>query len=470
MWSTEQVAQLCDEATKAVAAAQHHDNCVTSPAWQDLVRPPGEAPAVGGAGPLLDLFSRAAQASLDHGAPTFMGFMPSAGLPSAAVAKMVAAAFNRFTGVPDNAPAMVRLEQALMRWMCDTFGLPVTATGVMTSGTSLATLTAVVAARVDILGEDLSNGTAYVTSQTHHCVAKALRIAGLPATAVRAVPVDCSGRMDAAATAQLIAADRRAGKRPFLVAVTAGTTNSGAIDPLPQLADVAAAEGVWMHVDAAYGGGFQLTGRGRARLAGIEHADSVALDPPKSWFLPFGTGVLLVRRASTLRRAFAASGDYLTDLSEHTLPTYSDLSPELTREFRALQLWFPLHLHGVAAFRDALDRMLDLAYEAHQRLSGFRQLETGASPQLSVVTFRLRDGSDEDNQRLVKRLNHTGRIFVSGTVIDGHYTLRLVFLNPRCQRRHLDEILDVIAAELDRGEPDPCRTPELLRGDRCPKQ
>ncbi len=380
---------------------------------------------------LLRLFSAAGRDAVENRAARFMAFFPTRGLSSAALAAMLAAGYNRPTGAPDYAPHLVRLEHSVMRWLCELFALPDGSIGTMTSGTSMSTLIAVAAA-----GDALPNfasrakATVYVTEQTHHCVAKALKVAGFPATAVRQVPMTSDWEMDPRAARRVIAADRAEGYIPFLLVGTAGTTSGGAIDPLGELTDLAGAEGVWFHVDGAYGGFFQLTERGRRRLAGIERADSIALDPPKTLFLPFGTGVLLVRDSMNLHRTFSQRGDYLTDLDDDSLPAYADLGPELSREYRALQLWLPLHLHGVAAFRETLDDMLSLAALAHDDLARDPALTVGPRPRLATVVFRLNEGTDDDNRGLLRHINQDGRTHLSGCVIQGRYFLRMTVLNP----------------------------------------
>jgi aromatic-L-amino-acid/L-tryptophan decarboxylase len=212
------------------------------------------------------------------------------------------------------------MEHGVLSWLCRQFGLPATAGGLITTGGSLATLAAVVAARHDRLGEDFTGGTLYVTAHTHHCVAKAARVAGLPAAAVRVVPTTGDLRMDTAAAAAMIEADRAAGRRPFLLVATAGSTDTGTVDPLPGLSELAARERLWFHVDAAYGGFFQLTTRGRAALTGIGAADSVVLDPHKGMFLAYGTGVLLVADTAPLREAHSGQAHYLQDIDGGHLP------------------------------------------------------------------------------------------------------------------------------------------------------
>jgi aromatic-L-amino-acid decarboxylase len=207
---------------------------------------------------------------------------------------------------------------------------------------------------------------------------------------------------------------------------------------------------VWFHVDGAYGGLFRLTARGRARLAGIEAADSVVLDPHKSLFLPHGTGVALVRDGATLRRAFAADGHYLQDVAgDEALPDYADLGPELTRDFRGLRLWLPLHLHGVAAFRDALDEKLDLAAYAHGELAGSGGLELPWAPDLSIVAFRLPGGEAANgaNQALLARVNAGRRVHISSTLVGGVVTLRLCIISHRTHHDRVAEAVEVIVRE-----------------------
>jgi aromatic-L-amino-acid decarboxylase len=252
----------------------------------------------------------------------------------------------------------------------------------------------------------------------------------------------------------MVAADRAAGRRPFLLVATAGTTSTGTVDPLPELARVARDHGLWFHVDAAYGGFFQLTERGRRRLAGIEQADSLVLDPHKGLFLPYGTGVVLVRDTAWLHDAFAADGVYLQDAATGAaqLPDYADRGPELTRDFRGLRLWLPLHLHGVAAFREALDEKLDLVAHAHQELSAEAALELPWVPDLSTVVFRRR-GDDAGNRDLLQRINGTRRVFLSSTQIGGRYTLRLCVLSHRTHHEHVAAAVAAIrdAAKAPRG-------------------
>lgn len=411
----------------------------------ELLAPPPEAPAP--LGDLLARLDRATAAGVETAGPSYLAYFPAGGVFSAAVADLYARVTNRYSTVTSLGLGHAALEESVVRWLCDVCGLPPGSGGVLTSGGSLANLSAVVAARHAGLGEDLARGTLYVSEHAHLSLAKAAHVAGLPAAAVRHVPCTPDLRMDADAAARLIAADRAAGRRPFLLAGTAGTTNTGAIDPLGELADLAAREELWLHVDAAYGGPFRLTERGRARLDGLGRADSIALDPHKSLFLPYGTGALVVREPAALRAAHQIDASYLQDLStDAAVPELADLGLELTREARGLRMWLPLHLHGVAAFRAALDEKLDLARMAHERLAAVPGLELPWTPGLTVVPFRAR--SDALSRRLLERINASRRVFLSSTTIDGRFTLRLAILSFRTHADRVEEALELIEREL----------------------
>ncbi|HEX6844663.1 MAG TPA: aminotransferase class I/II-fold pyridoxal phosphate-dependent enzyme, partial [Actinomycetota bacterium] len=339
---------------------------------------------------LLDDAMLAARHTFEYSGPGYLAYIPGGGLYTSALAEFLAQGLNRYVGLWQPSPAIVQLEENVTRWMCATMGLPETAQGMLTTGGSLANLSAFVTARHARLGHDFLDGTYYVTDQTHASNTKAATIAGFSDRNVRVVPTDPLLRMDPGALEAIVAEDRAKGLRPFLVAGAAGTTNTGAVDPLAAIADIAAREGLWFHVDAAYGGFFRLTDRGRERFVGIERADSVTLDPHKGLFLPYGTGGLVVRDGAALRDAHFEGAAYLQDLPPAgELPNYSDLSPELSRDVRGLRVWFPLVLHGVAAFREALDEKLDLAQVLAHAFEADPNIEVCWRPQLSTVAFRL---------------------------------------------------------------------------------
>jgi aromatic-L-amino-acid decarboxylase len=251
--------------------------------------------------------------------------------------------------------------------------------------------------------------------------------------------------MDPTALEAMIAADRAAGMRPFMVMAAAGTTNTGAIDPLEEIADIAAREELWFHVDAAYGGFFQLTERGRRWLRGAERADSITLDPHKGLFLPYGTGGLIVRDREAMRDAHFEGAAYLQDLPPTgELPNYNELTPELSRDVRGLRVWFPLVLHGVATFRNALDEKLDLTTRIHEALVADPNIEVGWAPQLTVVAFRPRGGDEERSRELLARINASKRVFLSSTMIRGEYWLRVCIVSHRTHAERIDECAAII--------------------------
>jgi aromatic-L-amino-acid/L-tryptophan decarboxylase len=394
----------------------------------------------------LDLLREATGEGFNTTSGGFMAYIPGGGLYSAAVADYLACVVNRYVGIAPPAPAMVEIEWRAIRWLCDLFTYPDEARGVLTSGGSIANFSAIVAARHARLGDDLRRARVYATDQVHHSVLKAARLAGLPSDSVRVVARDSALRMKPEALAEAIAQDRSAGRRPCAVVASAGTTNTGAIDPLPDLAEIAGRHDVWLHVDAAYGGFFQLTGRGRDAFRGIEQADSITLDPHKCMFLPYGTGALIARDGESLRAAHVATADYLQDLAseKETLPNFGEYSPEFTRDFRGLRVWLPLVLHGVAAFRDALDEKLDLAEHLHERLVAIPELELPWPAGLTVVPFRVRGDDNEPTRRLLERINATRRVFFSSTAIDGRAYIRPCIVVHRTHKDRIDEAAEII--------------------------
>ena len=414
-----------------------------------LSRIRGDAPESGtGFEELIDQVALGARKAFNPAGPGYMAFIPGGGLFTAAVADLISLSVNRFVNLWNPAPVVAAMEADVIRWLCEMFGYPASARGIVTSGGSMSNLSAIVTARTSTLGEEFADGTVYVTEQTHASVAKAAAIAGLPLRAVRKVPVTPDLRMDVAMLQRSVKEDRDAGRKPFLVAASAGTTNTGAIDPLPEIADICVDEELWLHADAAYGGFFALTERGRARLAGIDRADSITLDPHKTLFLPYGTGVLLVRDGQKLREAHRAKGDYLQDLApEGDIPNFTDYSPELSRDFRGLRVWLPLKLHGIAAFRDALDEKLDLARTLYDALKGTSGFELPWEPELTVVPFRYVPASgdaDAFNRRLLERINASQRVFLSSTRLNGDFWLRACIVSHRTHRDRVDEAIEII--------------------------
>ena len=378
--------------------------------------------------------------------PRFMGYIPGGGLFHAALGDMLAAATNKYSGFAPAAPGAVRIENACTQWLAKVIGYPAGAAGTLTSGGSIANLTAVVTAR-EARDPD-GGGAVYLTRFAHHCVDKALHIAGRGRAPRRVIATDERYRMSLDALEQALDEDQRNGVRPWLVVASAGTVDTGAIDPLPEIAELCRRYGAWFHVDGAYGGLFTLCDEGHEKLRGIEQADSVALDPHKTLFLPYGTGAVVVRDGQQLLDAFSASAAYIQPFAETDVgPSPSDLSPELTRHFRAMRLWLPLQIAGVAAFRAAQAEKLTLARYFHARLSEIDGWDAGPEPDLSVVAFRYRPKSgdiDQFNERLIHHIQREGRVMLSGTQIDGSYRLRCAILCFRTHIEHVDECLDAL--------------------------
>jgi glutamate/tyrosine decarboxylase-like PLP-dependent enzyme len=381
-----------------------------------------------------------------------LAYVPGGGIYHSALADYIAAVTNKYAGIFFTGPGPVRMENLLLRWVAQLVGYPDTAAGNIASGGSIANLTAIAAAREahGLKGADYSRVVVYLTSQAHHCLEKAVRIAGMGEAVVRQVAIDDRFRMQPDALASAIAADRAAGLRPWLVIASAGTTDTGAVDPLDRIGAIAREAGCWFHVDAAYGGFFLLTEHGRAMLRGIELSDSVVLDPHKSLFLPYGAGLVVAREATPLLAAHHYFGAYMQDAAEDSSErSPADVSPELTKHFRALRMWFPLKLLGLGPFRAALEEKLLLAryFRAEVARLGF---EVGPPPDLSIVTFRwVPVGAtpaevNQLNQRIIDRVREDGRVFLSSTMIGDRFTLRLVALAFRTHRRTIDQALSVL--------------------------
>jgi aromatic-L-amino-acid decarboxylase len=433
-----------------------------------LSQPIGERPLEGGMARALEILSGSLDAALETAGPGYLAYVPGGGLFAAGLADLIGDVGNRFTGYAMTAPGWARLEHDVLRWLIGEFGQGPRAQALLTSGSSLANFAALVSARHHYFGErgDYSRALVYTSTQAHHSIAKALALAGIPRSNLRQVATDELFRLDVDALARTLEHDRHRGLQPFCVIAAAGTTNTGAIDPLGPLADLCAREDLWLHVDGAYGGAFVLSPSGKQRLAGIERADSISFDPHKGMFLPYGTGCVIVREGDRLAAAHGGRADYLRDL-EGDAPSPADLGPELSRPARGLRLWLPLMLHGAAAFRDALEEKLALAHRCAEaidrRIAAGAPLELVARPQLSALAFRLvrREGEslaawNARNTALLGAINRRGRAFLSSTelpVLAGEQveravTLRVCVVSFRTHVERIDMLLDDLDAAL----------------------
>jgi aromatic-L-amino-acid decarboxylase len=385
-----------------------------------------------------------------------LAYIPGGGLYHSALADYLAAVSNKYAGIFFTGPGPVRMENLLIRWVADLVGYPASAGGNLSSGGSLANLIAIATARDahGLKGADFASTVVYLTTQAHYSIEKALGIAGLGEVQIRYIPIDERFRMRPDALEQAVAADRRQGLKPWLIIAAAGATDTGAVDPLDAIATIAERERCWFHVDAAYGGFFLLTEHGRSQLKGIERSDSVILDPHKSLFLPWGSGIVVVRDVRPLAATHSYSGHYMQDaLQEPGEISPADVSPEMSKPFRALRMWLPLILLGTKPFQAALEEKLLLAryfYEKVQAL-GF---EAGPFPDLSAVTFRWvppgasLEQANQINQAIVDGVRRDGRIFLSSTLLDGRFTLRMVALSFRTHLRTIDLTLEVLREQV----------------------
>ena len=385
--------------------------------------------------------------SVNTAGGTYQAYIPGGGIFAAAVAEFIAAATNRYVGVWGVAPAGVEAEMAVICWLCKIVNYPNKAKGIFTSGGSMANFSAIVTARRAILPENFLSGIIYTSDQVHQSIQKAALMAGFPPQNVRLIASDKEFRLNPDNLLAAIQEDKEKGLTPFLIVGNVGTTNTGAIDPIDKLVEIAHKNNIWLHIDAAYGGFFILTERGKELFSAIEHADSITLDPHKGLFLPYGTGCLLVRDGEFLKRAHQVTASYLQDLDlAEEIINFNDYSPELTRSFRGLRLWLPLKLYGEASFREYLDEKLDLASYVSDQLKQIPNIEIVAEAQLSVVAFRYLPKSGDINQinrELLSRINATQKTFISSTVINGQVILRVAIL---CFRTHLEAVQATIQA------------------------
>lgn len=405
---------------------------------------------------LLELLRRYVDSpGLNPASGNHMGYIPGGSLYTSALGDFLAAVTNRYAGVFFSSPGAVRIEHECIRWMSGLIGFPKSASGTLTSGGSIANMTAVVAARdaVKISSREIPKTVIYATPQAHHSLNKAFSIAGLKEAVIRKIPMDDRFRMIPEALEQQIKTDREKNLRPFLLVASAGSTDTGAVDPLQPLAQIAKNYQLWFHVDAAYGGAFLLTNHGKDLMQGIEQADSVIIDPHKGFFLPYGTGAVLVRDGQKLFESQHMTAGYMQDtLKADEEYSPADLSPELSRHFRGLRMWLPLKLYGTEPFAAALDEKLELSRYFHAKISNVPDVETGPKPDLTTTFFRYIPDSGDANQfnrRLTEEIHRDGRIFVSSTTINGKIFLRTAILNYRTHLEQVDRVIDITQKKIN---------------------
>jgi glutamate/tyrosine decarboxylase-like PLP-dependent enzyme len=382
---------------------------------------------------------------VDH--PRFFAFVPGSPTWPGILGEAIAAAHQSFAGTWLGGAGVAMLELVVLDWFRQWLELPRGASGLLLSGGSVANLTALAAARVVRLGESFDDATIYFSTESHSSIERACRVLGFGRDRLRLIQA-VDGRMPPAELRRAIAADVAAGLRPFCVIANAGTTSTGAIDPLDEVATIAGDHGLWYHIDAAYGGFAVLTERGKSWLTGIERADSVTLDPHKWLHQPFEAGCLLVRDEAVLVRAFHIMPDYLQDtVVRGAEVNFGERGIQLTRAARAIKIWLSLQYFGVNAFRTAIDRSLDFTLDAQQYIEASPSLELMSPAQLGIVCFRRtgagcdRDQLERLNENLLRELISSGSSMMSSTRINGEFALRFCVLNHRTRR---EDVLDVL--------------------------
>jgi aromatic-L-amino-acid/L-tryptophan decarboxylase len=406
--------------------------------------------------PLLDsLFRDLIPRSFTAPGPGYLAYIPGGGVYPAALADFITNTTNRYTGVWQAAPALVQLEANALDWLREWMDFPPEARGLFTSGGSMATFNAIVCARERYLGAEIRRGVLYTSDQAHHSVLKSAKLAGVMPDRVRAIESDRAFRLRVDLLRDAIAADRRAGLTPFAVVSSAGTTNTGAVDALDQIADLCAGESMWHHVDGAYGAFFYLCDELRGALRGLPRADSLTLDPHKGMFLPYGTGALLVRDGAALRAAHEATAPYLPAMP-HPEDFYdpSQHGPELSRGFPGLRVWLSVKLFGSAAFRAAIAEKRALTLDAFRRVAALPGIVIDAPPELSLFAFHVtRPGAslaDEDaaTRALMEQTTRRGRVMVTGCTTHGRCLGRVCVLSFRTHQAQIDALVDDFAAVL----------------------
>jgi aromatic-L-amino-acid decarboxylase len=392
---------------------------------------------------------------LDH--PRFFAFIPSAPNFVSMLADALVAGTNVFAGTWLESSGPSQVELLVIDWFKQMLGLPAEAAGLLVSGGSVANLTALAVARRAMLNDQVGNAVVYLSEQTHASIDRGLRILGIQAQQLRRLPTDSKYQLDTSELAAQIRKDRAAGVTPWAVIANAGTTNTGAIDPLAEVARIARENSLWFHVDAAYGGFAALTARGRRLLEGIEQADSVVLDPHKWFYCPFEAGCAIVRNSRLMRETFRILPEYMLDVArEEREVNFCDYGLQLTRSFRALKVWMAVKTYGARRFREVIDQCLDLTEYAARLFQKSPRLAIVTPPSLGIFTFRYvpeRLPQDEPereeylnrlNENLVERIISSRKLMLSSTRLGSHHVLRFCVLNHRTRKEDVQEACNLI--------------------------
>lgn len=396
----------------------------------------------------MQKFILSSQAHLAH--PRFFAFVSNPNNFVSCLGDLLVSAHNPFAGSWLEGSGAQTIERALTQWFAREIGLPNTAGGIFLSGGSISNLAAIAVAREVHFGcRDWRHGVAYFSDQTHSSIERALRILGFSKSQIRMLPSTENSVLSPRTFAEQVRIDRNLDLVPFCLVANAGTTNTGAVDPLPDLSDLCREEGIWLHVDGAYGGAAVLCPEGKTRLNGIDRADSVTIDPHKWLFQPYDCSILLVREAADLKKAFHTGAEYLQDARGDW--NLWDYGPELTRPFRALKLWFSLQTFGAGTFRDGISRGFALARRAEARIRSLPNAQILSPANMAVVTFRFAPQNvphgalDDLNAEIAKRCMTRGFAFIVSTQVAKNTALRVCTINPRTTELDIDETVQHLA-------------------------
>ncbi|MDD3723152.1 MAG: aminotransferase class V-fold PLP-dependent enzyme [Lutibacter sp.] len=397
---------------------------------------------------LLELYQKeVAETGINAASGKHLGYIPGGGVFTAALADFIAAITNPYASVHYASPGAATIENEVVNWLKTLFSFPNNSVGCLSSGGSISTLIAFTAARDKhkVKNESIRKNVVYLSEQVHHSTQKALRIIGLEDVIIRYVSIDINHRIKTDSLEELIEKDISAGLQPFLVVATAGTTDTGAIDPLSEIGTIAKNHNMWFHVDAAYGGFFIMTSK-KALFKGIEKADSMIIDPHKGLFLPYGVGAVLIKDSTAVLHSNYYTANYMQDgASEEMLKSPANISPELTKHFRGLRVWLPLQIHGIEPFIACLEEKLLLVNYFRNRLAelGFC---LGPEPDLSVSYFwyPFETDSDKKNRQLMDEIHADGAVFLSSSIIDNRFVIRIAILAFRTKKEIIDEALAMI--------------------------
>lgn len=404
---------------------------------------------------VFEEFAGIVDGSRHNGHPRMFGYVQSAGSFAGVVGDFLASALNQNVTSWRSAPSATTIEHQVIEWLKAMVGFGPEGTGVLLSGGSFANFAGIAAALRASTEIDLNReGVAalpglpriYVSAMTHMSIAKAASLLGVGKKAIVVIPIDDAFRMDVPALARQIAEDRDAGHHPVCVVASAGEVNTGAIDPIDAIADVCAAAGVWLHVDGSYGALAALSPHVQGAMSGLARADSMSLDPHKWLYAPVDVGCLLVRRDADLRRAFAEGASYINVVTDRDMSDYAywDHSPELSRRFRALKIWFLLKIHGARALQDAIDANIAAAHHLADLVARSDDFELLAPAPLSIVCFRYARADDAFNRRLMVEVQRDGDAYLSNATINGRFALRACIVNFRTTTGDVERLLDTI--------------------------